>query len=117
MPLVSGAIAAKTALVSSPIVRSAVQAKVGVARNLAEATPEITKGLASVVNTVAESAPALLKAGLCNIVCPITGEDQCKKDHCQEEQEEVQQPRRATKNLDEDYFEAEVVAVDEAHLE
>lgn len=116
-PLVSSAIAAKSALVSSPIVKSAVQAKVGVVRSLAEATPEITKGLASVVNTVAEAAPSLLKAGLCNIVCPITGEDQCKKDHCQDEKEEqeVVQPRRASKNLD--YLEAEVVAVeDEAVL-
>ena len=41
-----------------------------------------------------------LKDGLCNIVCPISGDEQCKKDHCDQDKEEdndVQVQPRASK--------------------
>ena len=103
-PLVTGAIAAKTSLVQSPIVKSAVEAKMAVVKSLADATPALTRSLGGVVNAVASAAPALLKSGLCNVVCPLTGQEECKKEHCEEaEAGEVEtasiSPRQA-KDLD-----------------
>lgn len=86
----------------------------GVVRSLAEATPQLTRSISGVINTVAEAAPALLKAGLCNVVCPISGQEQCKKDHCQETETVDGVQPRASKNLDDDetetdYYQAVVV--------
>lgn len=77
---------AKKSLLESEIVETALNAKAALVSNIAAAGPQITVALSGVVEAVAEAAPNIIKSGLCNVVCPLTGQEQCKKEHCEEKE-------------------------------
>ena len=91
VPIITTAIETKKALLTSPVIKSAVEAKIGVVKTLAKSGPEIGKTVAGLVGAAVKATPGLIKAGLCNIVCPISGNEQCKKDHCASKEDEDNQ--------------------------
>ena len=81
LPLVETAIETKKALIESDAIKGIIKAKSGVVATLAETGPQIGQTIGGVIGTVVDVAPAIIKAGVCGLVCPIAGE-QCKQDHC-----------------------------------
>ena len=84
LPLVETAINTKKALIESDAISGVIKAKAGVVKTLTEAGPQVGQAIGGVVATIADVAPAVIKAGVCGLVCPVAGE-QCKKEHCQGE--------------------------------
>merc|ERR1712062_621024 len=81
LPLIETAIETKKALIESDVIKGTIKAKAGVVATLTETGPEIGKTIGGVIGTVADVAPAIIKAGVCGLACPLLGE-QCVKDHC-----------------------------------
>lgn len=88
-PLLETAIEAKKSLLDSPIVKTVVETKTDLVKNLASAAPQITAVVTGVVGSALKAAPALIKAGICNLICPISGQEKCRKDHCEDSSEKV----------------------------
>merc|ERR1712018_482750 len=84
LPIVESVVEAKTSLINSDTVKSVVAAKTGVVRSLVETAPQLAQAAGSVTGALVETAEPLIKGALCTVVCPVIGE-QCKKDHCDEE--------------------------------
>merc|ERR1711953_1267053 len=71
----------KKALIESDAIKGIIKAKSGVVATLTETGPEIGKTIGGVIGTVADVAPAIIKAGVCGLACLLLGE-QCVNDHC-----------------------------------
>jgi len=70
-PILDVAIETKKSLLSSPIVKTVIETKVGLVQNL----PNIITPLTGTLTEI-------LKMSICNMLCPLIGTEQCKIDHC-----------------------------------
>ena len=77
VPLLDIALNTKKSLLESPVVKSVVEAKSSVVSTLPKA-----------IMPFVESVPKLFRMSLCNLACPLIGTEQCKKDHCDEEEQQ-----------------------------